>query len=368
MKKKRAIVLMVVRVKDEIQVQRAIKNLENNFLGDESKKHKWVLIVEPEDARENTIAKDIDIWNEVINRIRLLNNLYSEEEIRFYAFKRERTYYPKENIYIGKERKRGAIMDFSEYLFGISNNFLGTSDELYNSGIKNMCTLDLDTVITQNAISKLLEKQSEDIIIENGNVINGYGILQPHIQVIISKNTLFNAESFLFDTIKENKNNSTGTFFGKGVIHIPTFLKCMSDRLPENMILSHDIIEGEILRTLEINDVAFLESAPSSLKQLLTRENRWTRGDTQNLVMLLDKTFPKTGKWKIIKNVVRNLVPLTREWQTWVLFPLRVSNNFFATSTSLLRMLITKKNLLEWNPYNNYDITEIKKLSLESRK
>ncbi len=80
------------------------------------------------------------------------------------------------------------------------------------------------------------------------------------------------------------ENNKAGTFYGKGLIHIPTFVSCLNDRLPKNIVLSHAFVEGEILRTYNVPDVSFIESAPTSLKQLLARDNRWARKDIQNLV------------------------------------------------------------------------------------
>jgi cyclic beta-1,2-glucan synthetase len=253
-------------------------------------------------------------------------------------------------------------MDFSRYILGETdkNLFLSTTQELYNSHINFMCALDFDTKITRNAVSRLLEKhkklmESNNIRIENRNVVQGYGILQPHIKVQPKKTSPFDTETTLSDVEEDDKDKRPGTFYGKGMIHIPTFVKCLYDRLPKGKILSHDIVEGEILRTFSARDITLLESAPTSLKQIFNRNNRWTRGDTQNLVLLRDNSFPTKGKVKIVINVIKALMPIPYDWQTMALFPISLSNNVIAISQSLIRLLITKKNLLLWTPYNNYD-------------
>ncbi len=49
------------------------------------------------------------------------------------------------------------------------------------------------------------------------------------------------------------------------------------------------------------------------------------------------------------------MTPKTIDLQTLKLYTISFSNNVLAVSQSLIRMLITKKNLLLWTPYSNYD-------------
>ena len=367
MSDKNAVVLMTVRVKDIMQAKKALENLESNYLLDNSNNLCWSLIAELEDSKQQTMPNDSIIWQYIEKGIEDLNQKYFDNgEKIFSALRRERVYYEKDKIYIGEERKRGAIMDFSRYILGETdkNLFLSTNQKLYNSHIDFMCVLDFDTKITRNAVNDLLIThkllmESNSIVIKDRNVVSGYGIVQPRLQVLKKDDPSFEDKTLLQDGEKNYENNKTGTFYGKGLIHIPTFVTCLSNRLPNNIVLSHDFVEGEILRTHDANDVSFLESPPSSLKQLLARDNRWTRGNTQNLVFLFDKSFPKVGKMKLVKNamknVVKTMVPRAIGLQTLGLFPIRLSNNVIAVSQSLVRMLITKKNLLLWTPYSNYE-------------
>lgn len=370
MNNKDAVVLMTVRIKDIIQAKKSLENLESNYLLDSSKNLCWSLIAEPEDSKQQTTPNDSIIWQYIKNGIENLNNKYSSNgEKIFSALRRGRVYYKEDNIYIGEERKRGAIMDFSGYILGETdkNLFLSTDQELYNSHINFMCTLDFDTKITKDGVSELLMThkslmESNKIVIKNKNVVSGYGIVQPRMIELKKDNSTLDDNTLLQETDKNYKNDKIGTFCGKGLIHIPTFFACLNNRLPKNIVLSHDFVEGEIIRTYDKNDTKFLESPPSSLKQVLARDNRWTRGNIQNLVFLFDKSFPELGKKKIVKNtmenVFRTMVPRAIGIKSLALSSIRVLNNSIAVSQSLIRMLITKKNLLLWTPYNNYDKKE----------
>ena len=52
-----------------------------------------------------------------------------------------------------------------------------------------------------------------------------------------------------------------GSFCGKGLIYLPAMLECCA-WLPKEKILSHDILEGELLNTLYVPDVIFTEGFP----------------------------------------------------------------------------------------------------------
>jgi len=51
--------------------------------------------------------------------------------------------------------------------------------------------------------------------------------------------------------------------------------------LPDNRILSHDLIEGCFARCGFVNDVELLEDHPPTVTADLARRHRWVRGDWQ---------------------------------------------------------------------------------------
>ena len=172
-------------------------------------------------------------------------------------------------------RKRGMLLEFNEYLLGnIENPFReNTIEELKIKEknlekelkkIKNIITLDADTDLILGsafeligAMAHILNKPKNDE--EKNIVVSGYGIMQPRIGVNldISNYNLFtkifagaggiepytNAISDLYQD-----NFCEGIFTGKGIYDLKIYSKILKNEIPENTVLSHDLLEGCYLR------------------------------------------------------------------------------------------------------------------------
>ncbi|MFH1664588.1 MAG: glucoamylase family protein, partial [Candidatus Omnitrophota bacterium] len=111
-----------------------------------------------------------------------------------------------------------------------------------------------------------------------------------------------------------------GSFIGKGIYDVDMFLRSLAGRLPDNLILSHDLLEGCYARSGIVSDVQFFEESPSSYALDENRRHRWRRGDWQIAAWLLPGVPSPTGwrknpistlsKWKIFDNMRRSLVPI----------------------------------------------------------
>ena len=85
----------------------------------------------------------------------------------------------------------------------------------------------------------------------------------------------------------------------------------LGGRLPENQVLSHDLLEGSLARCAAVTDVTVMEDAPFHADVAASRVHRWTRGDWQLLPLLLDATrfrIRAINRWKMIDNLRRSLV------------------------------------------------------------
>ncbi len=96
--------------------------------------------------------------------------------------------------------------------------------------------------------------------------------------------------------------------------------KRLHNRLPENRILSHDLIEGCHARSGFIADVELYEEYPAQYRVDVSRRYRWIRGDWQiagwlrSKVPVLGGRYQKNAlsilsQWKIFDNLRRSLVP-----------------------------------------------------------
>src|SRR5690606_27963655 len=101
----------------------------------------------------------------------------------------------------------------------------------------------------------------------------------------------------------------SGTFTGKGLYHIDTMEAALTKRIPENAVLSHDLLEGSYARAALVTDVELIEDYPTRYAVDASRHHRWIRGDWQLLPFIFG---PSSGvsalsRWKMIDNLRRSL-------------------------------------------------------------
>ncbi|MRR12130.1 DUF3131 domain-containing protein, partial [bacterium] len=112
-----------------------------------------------------------------------------------------------------------------------------------------------------------------------------------------------------------------GSFTGKGIFEIDIFNRALGNRFRENMLLSHDLIEGSYLRTALASDIEVLDDQPASYISQAARLHRWVRGDWQTLPWLTpwvpvpggSERNPLTAvhRWKVADNLRRSLSALS---------------------------------------------------------
>ncbi len=111
-----------------------------------------------------------------------------------------------------------------------------------------------------------------------------------------------------------------GIFCGKGVYDVRAFHDATSSALPLNAILSHDLIEGLLSGAALVSDVVLFDAPPQTLHSFAMRLHRWTRGDWQLLPFLLPYAKDAHGRprrtgfsllagYKIFDNLRRSLAP-----------------------------------------------------------
>lgn len=99
-------------------------------------------------------------------------------------------------------------------------------------------------------------------------------------------------------------------FCGKGICRIRPFYAKLSDTIPDNRVLSHDILEGAMLGAGSVS-AAVYEDCPKSFLSDVERRNRWTRGDIL-LAGFMRKPYctqPIYG-YVILSNLIATLRPI----------------------------------------------------------
>lgn len=113
-------------------------------------------------------------------------------------------------------------------------------------------------------------------------------------------------------------NFGEGIFTGKGIYDLEVFSTVLSNEIPENTVLSHDLLEGSYLRCALASDILLMDGYPTSYTSFKTRLHRWIRGDYQILQWIKRKIRNKKGsikknplnllsKYKILDNILRSL-------------------------------------------------------------
>ncbi len=338
----RTLVTVPTMLSGRNEIEKDVETLEIRFLANREKNLHFSLLTDFTDADSETKPEDDSLVNLVSERIQQLNEKYKEfgQPDIFYLFHRPRKWNPKEDKWMGYERKRGKLSSLNELLgAGDENDFsriIGDYAVLKN--IKYIIALDSDTHLPREAAWKLIATMSHPLnraVYDDRKkrVVQGYGILQPRVASTFPKNktSLYlrlqgdmkgidpytRASSDVYqDIFKE------GSFIGKGIYDVKIFEKVVGDRFPENRILSHDLLEGCYTRSGLLSDVVLYEDNPSNYEADIKRHHRWIRGDWQIAAWILPFVRNKNGKivgnnlslisrWKIADNLRRSLLPIS---------------------------------------------------------
>ncbi|MDD2297887.1 MAG: hypothetical protein PHX79_08755, partial [Sphaerochaetaceae bacterium] len=194
--------------------------------------------------------------------------------------------------------------------------------------IKYVITLDDDTILPIGAGKRLVGTMAHPlnrpIFAEDETVISGYTILQPRMEIHPkSTNQSWFTRLFAGDTgldiytlaVSDTYMDliGEGIYVGKGIYDVDAFERSINNYIPENTVLSHDLLEGNMGRAGLVTDITLVENYPPNYMAKMVRKHRWVRGDWQ-LVPWLFKPRKKShgfnciDLWKIFDNLRRSLL------------------------------------------------------------
>lgn len=335
-------------------VEDLVANLEVQYLANQDQHIYFSLLGDLTDAASETTESDHHILTHAHELIHNLNLRYAvENETRFFVFHRSRLYNASEGKWIAWERKRGKIMEFNRLIRGDENTTFLNRDLDYDffKKIQYVITLDADTQLplqsARRLVGTIIHPLNKPVYCPKQNrVIEGYGILQPRISVsivsaartrfarIFSGNVGIDPYTTAVSDIYQDLFNE-GSFTGKGLYVVDAFEKVTGERVPENFVLSHDLLEGSFARVGLVTDLELIDDYPGSFEIFVKRLHRWTRGDWQIAMWILPfaknsrglwvrNRLPFVARWKILDNLRRSLLaPITLIWfvLAWTILP-----------------------------------------------
>lgn len=326
------LVVIPTLLNDEERIEELARNLEVFYLSNREKNIYFGIIGDFKESNNKTTPQDESLINKGIKVIDELNKKYSSSEDIFYYFYRERVYSKTQGVWMGWERKRGALVELNKFLLGDEDtNFkVGSGDAPNIRGrIKYIITLDADTKLPIDAAKQLIGAISHPlnkaIVDEKSNiVVEGYGIIQPRILVDIdsSNKSMFtrifagqggmDPYSTAISDIYQDLFGE-GIFTGKGIYDLEVFQKVLDNSIPENEVLSHDLLEGSYVRTGLATDIKLVDGYPEKYISYIKRQHRWVRGDWQLIKWIIGsygKNISRLSKWKMMENLRRSLLPI----------------------------------------------------------
>ena len=347
----RTMVIVPTLISKPQEIDDLLEALEIRYLGNRDPNLWFALLTDFRDAPERILPDDDALIAHARAAVQTLNDTYRDDRpCIFYLFHRPRLWNPYERVWMGYERKRGKLEQFNALLRGGEQTAFSeiVGDMSILASIKYVITLDTDTQLPRDTARTLIGNIAHPLNrpvydADKGRIVEGYAILQPRTSISLTSagqswfTKLFAGESGIDPYTREVSDVyqdifGEGSFIGKGIYDVDAFRQAVDGRFPENLILSHDLLESGYARSALVTDVDLIEEYPSSYVIDISRRHRWIRGDWQLAGWLLphvpapsrlnEPNGPDVSKakrqpnqltallvWKIFDNLRRSLVP-----------------------------------------------------------
>ncbi|MHA4869048.1 GH36-type glycosyl hydrolase domain-containing protein [Duganella sp. PWIR1] len=334
----RTMVVVPTLVYSKENIDDLFEQMEVRFLANRDPNLMFCLLTDFSDARAEKLPTDDALVEHMKHKVTHLNHKYADTQPQspFLLLHRPRLWNPQEGVWMGYERKRGKLEDLNRYLRGGARDkfsvVVGDTSEL--ESIRYVITLDTDTQLPRDAAAQFVATMQHPlnrarVDVARGRVVEGYGILQPRVAVALPSENASRYEKLCGGEPGIDPYTRTvsdvyqdvffeGSFIGKGIYDVDVFEQVLGGRLPENKILSHDLLEGCYLRAGLLSDGQLYEAYPARYSEDVGRRQRWIRGDWQLIGWLAGRVPGHGGKreknplsllsrWKLFDNLRRSL-------------------------------------------------------------
>ena len=186
---------------------------------------------------------------------------------RFFLLHRERLWNESQGVWMGWERKRGKIEEFNDLLRDpdAQTTYVVVEGDLREAtagdAVRYVLTLDADTRTTPDAARALVATAAHPLnrprySAARARVTEGYGVFQPRVSVSpeSGRQTLFASvyagrpgvdpyTTAVSDAYMDLFGE--GIYTGKGLYDVDAFRHTLGGAVPENAVLSHDLLGGQ---------------------------------------------------------------------------------------------------------------------------
>ncbi len=327
----RTLLVVPVLLTDRAEVEALVARLEVHFLANDDGAVHFALLSDAPDADREVTDDDAELLAAARRGVSALNARHGAAPNgtpRFLLLHRRRRWNPAESRWMGWERKRGKLRELDRVLRGaLDTSFVDDADRVAAAslGVRYVLTVDADTRVPRGAVRRLVGVIAHPLNAPrhdaSGRVVAGHGILQPRVtptlphpgdrsvvRWLAAGAAGIDPYAWAVSDVYQDLFGE-GCFTGKGIYDVDAFERAQADHVPENTVLSHDLLEGIYARAGHVSDVELFEDPPSDQQVVDARQHRWTRGDWQLLPWIVGRSrLPLVGRFQLLDNLRRSLL------------------------------------------------------------
>ena len=329
----RTLVVIPAMLSNPPAIAALAEQLEQHAIANPETEVQFALLSDWTDAITRNLTDDQILLDIAVDAVGALNRKHPAAPgapLRFVLLHRTRSWSESEQCWIGWERKRGKLEQLVRTLCEPGDRAFLALGEISRpaSDIRYIVTLDADTDMPPGRLRALVGVAAHPLNQpqfdqQRRRIVAGYGVLQPRVVTPLPEpdtvtwfHRLFSGQCGI-DPYSAASSEvyqdlfAEGTFTGKGLLNVAAVHAALVGRLPEAQVLSHDLLEGAIIRCASVSDITLVEDAPVHADVANSRLHRWTRGDWQLLPFILrasQYSLSTISRWKMIDNLRRSLV------------------------------------------------------------
>lgn len=334
------LVVIPCQLGSEQHIDALVNHLHICYLGNAQPNLYYALLTDFHDSAVQQAPEHPALLAYAANKIGALNRLHPRDGAHdrvFTLLHREIVWNPAQGVWMGYERKRGKLYALHRWLRGQDTPFstiVGASQSVL-AAVKYIITLDSDTLLPREMAHQMIAAMAHPLNLpvwdaHRQRVTEGYAILQPRLAeeiptggqgryaALCSGEPGIDPYSAISSDIYQDLFGE-GSFVGKGIYDVDMFMLATHNSCPENLVLSHDLLEGCYARSGLLSDAVLYEQYPNNYLADVARRYRWTRGDWQLLNWLRlkvrradgsrgDNPLSHLSRWKLLDNLRRSLV------------------------------------------------------------
>lgn len=321
---------------NEYQVRKLFAALEAHYSSLRNSHVSFAILTDYVDSDvQKPSDKELQLLHLARQLTQQLNKNHSNTGTSFCLLHRDRSFSRVQGRWIGPERKRGKLMLLNQLILTGRSEFDCVEGDICSlRGAVFVALVDDDNQLSVAAVQIMAGILSHPLNFprirrETNQLERGYAALHPCMAISRSSAARWGFMKALLPGVVDPESTGPDVkylnfdlfadcgFFGIGLYHVGALQSLAGENLPRERTISPEILEGGFLRTGWARFVCFVQPFPSSLELYYERLHRWTRGDWQNLAILLKgevSGLSSFAKYTVLSRIRSSLSPLARSF------------------------------------------------------